>query len=191
MSASTPAETRPSSLLQVADNVLYSQESVFALGMTEIVMLRKLATECRIGRARICAHQTPEASVQEMLIAVQRRSYIRPHKHLYKTESFHMIEGEMDVLLFSDAGTPKQIISLAPYGKSENFYYRLSEPIFHSIVLRSEIVIFQETTSGPFDRHESIGAPWAPEEDADPAQIETYRTWLNQAVVERRSDARR
>lgn len=35
-----------------------------------------------------------------MLIVMAKGSYIRPHKHKNKSESFHIIEGLLDVIVF-------------------------------------------------------------------------------------------
>ena len=45
----------------------------------------------------------------------------------------------------------------------KTFYYRLSEPIFHTLIIRSEILVFHEITQGPFLREQTEFAEWAPE----------------------------
>ncbi len=144
--------------------------------------LRRLAAEAPMGRARICTHHAPDEVVHEMLIVVMRESYIRPHKHLTKSESFHMIEGEMDVLIFSDDGLLENVITMSAYNKSSSFYYRLSVPKFHTLALKSEWALFHETTSGPFSPEDSVGAPWAPKEKGTPEDIQLFRSGLETKV---------
>lgn len=162
----------------VAPGLLYSREPIFSITRKPMSDLRRLAAESPLGRARICAHHSPADVVQEMLIVVMRESYIRPHKHLAKSESFHMIEGEMDVLIFSDDGLLENVIAMSAYKDSANFYYRLCIPKFHTLVLKSEWALFHETTSGPFNPEDSVGAPWAPSEKGMPSDIQSFRSGL-------------
>ena len=42
-------------------------------------------------RIRICAHPSSKNAVHDMLIVHFRDTYVRPHKHLNKDETFHLI----------------------------------------------------------------------------------------------------
>ena len=53
-------------------------------------------------RARYCTHSLVDDEVHEMVIYHKEGTYIRPHKHIGKTESFHLIDGEADVVFFDD-----------------------------------------------------------------------------------------
>lgn len=172
----------PPRLDAISHEVLYSREPILAVTRKHIAFLRCLAAESSLGRARICAHRTPGDPVHEMLIAVEKRSYIRPHKHLSKSESFHMIEGAMDILIFSDNGALGKVIPMSAYADSGCFYYRLCEPHFHTMLLRSDWVLFHETTTGPFEPHESVGAPWAPDEQGAQNEIENFQSQLVEAA---------
>ena len=61
-------------------------------------------------RVRLCTHQSVEDAVHEMLIVHIKGTYIRPHKHPNKSESFHIIEGNLDVVVFDDAGDLLEVI---------------------------------------------------------------------------------
>jgi len=41
----------------------------------------------------------------------------------------------------------------------------MEEPVFHTLIIRSDVLVFHETTNGPFDRKDTVFAPWAPEDD--------------------------
>lgn len=166
----------------VGPGLFYSREPIFSITRKPMSGLRRLAAESPLGRARICVHQSPSDVVHEMLIVVTRESYIRPHKHLSKSESFHMIEGEMDVLIFSDDGQLENVVEMSAYTESANFYYRLSVAKFHTLALKSEWALFHETTSGPFNPDDSVGAPWAPQEKGMPAEIQSFRSGLDAKV---------
>lgn len=125
-------------------------------------------------RVRISAHLDVAAKVHEMLIALSSQSYVRPHKHIDKSESYHVIHGEADLVLFDEQGEIIDRIRMGDFRSGKAFYARLEEPTFHSIIVWTDIVVFQETTNGPFDRDQTVGAPWAPPEDDLPASTEFH-----------------
>ena len=115
-------------------------------------------------RARLCAHPGPEDRLHEMLIVLDRGTYIRPHRHGNKAESFHIIEGELDVVIFHDDGAVRDVIRMGPYGSGKAFYYRIMEPCYHSVLVGTPHAVFHETTNGPFNRGDTEFAPWSPAE---------------------------
>ena len=58
-------------------------------------------------------HRDLNDLLHEMIIVIDKNSYIRPHKHLWKSESFHLIYGEADIVIFNDYGEIVNIIELA------------------------------------------------------------------------------
>jgi cupin fold WbuC family metalloprotein len=114
---------------------------------------------------RVCTHRDPGDSLHEMLIVHTKDTYVRPHKHAAKSESFHVIEGEMDVVVFDDHGAVTDVLRLGDYRSGRTFYYRMHEPLFHTLLIRSEVVIFHEITAGPFRPQDTIFAPWEPPPD--------------------------
>ena len=93
----------------------------------------------------------------------QKGGRYTPHKHTNKIESFHVIEGSADVLLFEENGKVAGVIAMGECSSGRHFYYRLSEPRYHTLLVRSDWFIFHEVTSGPFDRADTLFAPWGPE----------------------------
>ena len=94
-----------------------------------------------------------------MFIALSNETYIRPHKHLNKSESLHVLEGHADVVFFNDIGKIIKIISLSKDSSKSCFYYRISEPTYHTFIVKSDIFIFHETTHGPFKKSDTLYAP--------------------------------
>ncbi|HVL13628.1 MAG TPA: WbuC family cupin fold metalloprotein [Gemmata sp.] len=133
-------------------------------------------------RARLCAHPRPSDPLHEMLICLARGTYVRPHRHAGKSESFHVIEGELDVVLFDDGGTIRDVIRMGPYQSGKAFYYRLMEPAFHTVLVNSPHALFHETTNGPFDPAAAEFANWAPPEDAPEAA--EYLSALRARVID-------
>ena len=79
-------------LKQHSMEVLRADETIVRLGQTEIAALQAALAQSSRGRSRICAHRDSSDSLHEMLIVLSRASYIRPHKHFGKSESFHIVQ---------------------------------------------------------------------------------------------------
>ncbi len=100
----------------------------------DLAAVRDRGTRSPRKRARLCTHPVPTDPLHEMLICLARGTYVRPHRHAGKSESFHIIEGELDVLLFHDGGSIREVIRMGPYQSGKVFFYRLMEPCFHTVL---------------------------------------------------------
>jgi cupin fold WbuC family metalloprotein len=138
--------------------------SIVEIGPDWLSRLKTSAIESPLGRCRVCVHVDDAAMVQEMVLAMRQDVLFRPHRHPGKTESFHMIEGALDIVVFDERGRPIRGIQLAAIGGGKPFYYRLNEALFHAILPRSPVVVFHETTTGPFSKSDAQFADWAPDE---------------------------
>lgn len=154
----------------VSDGVYTATSPFFRFGPEEVRFLEEVVASTGKGRARICAHRTPEDPLHEMLILISAGSYVRPHRHLGKSESHHVVRGEADVVFFDDEGRLTSVERVGSPGSGRAFYYRISEPVFHSLIVRGDAYVVHETTNGPFVPGDADVAPWAPDEgDADAA----------------------
>jgi len=144
--------------------VLFADESTVTVDHQDIQQLKEYSDLNERKRIRLCAHRDIEDRIHEMLIIHTKNTYVRPHKHINKTESFHIIEGTTDIVIFSDDGAILDLIEMSDYSGEKVFYYRLSEPLFHTVIIKSEVVVFHETTSGPFRREDMVFAEWSPPE---------------------------
>ncbi len=154
----------------ISREVLVAQEHIVKISRNDIELLKKSAWENERRRIRVCAHKGIGDKLHEMFIVHGRDTYVRPHKHLGKTESFHVIEGAVDVIVFDQVGNLSEVISMGDYMSGREFYYRLSDPLYHTLLIRSDVLVFHETTTGPFVRADTVFAPWAPEEDDHPSR---------------------
>jgi cupin fold WbuC family metalloprotein len=159
------------------EEVTFATEAVVKIGQEEIAALKRSSGTNARKRMRFCAHRDTDDQLHEMLIALACGTYIRPHKHLSKSESFHIIEGEVDVVLFDEAGTATDVIRMGDYQSGRTFYYRLSEPCYHTLLIRSETLVLHETTNGPFKPSDTTFAPWAPDE-SDPVSVADFMNHL-------------
>lgn len=144
-------------------SVLYAKEVIATVTQAQIEELKEMAARTPLKRARLCLHLSKEDLVQEMVIALHRDTYLRPHRHQNKTESFHMIEGEVCVCFFEESGEIRQTLRLSADLK-KTFLYRLSDPLWHTVIPLTEFAVFQEVATGPFSASEY--PLWEPHPDA-------------------------
>lgn len=144
--------------MKLSDSII-THDSWFGFGIGEalcltaeaLVKLKAAAVAAPLRRFRYCLHKTPDDLVQQMVIAFCRDSEIPIHRHRNKTESFHIIEGEVDVKFFADDGSELESIHLGELNSGYPFIYRLSAPIWHTVKPCTEFVILHEITAGPFN----------------------------------------
>ena len=159
-------------LIHKSPDVFSKEGPITTIGTEDIDMLRKAVSQVAKRRVRINVHPSTDDLLHEMIIAITPSSYIHPHKHPGKSEAFHIIEGEVDVVVFDDSGEITRVISLAARGGRHPFYYRLSTAYFHSLIVRSDLLVMHEITNGPFRPGDTIYASFAPDElDAPAAKV--------------------
>lgn len=125
--------------------------------------------------ARICLHEGPQSAFQNMVILEHQGKYYRPHKHLTKGETFHIIEGSMAIFIFNEEGV---IIDCCVLGGKKNLIYRIEANMYHAVMPISNLVIYHESKLGPFiGEGDSIFADWAPDV-ADSKKITAYTAYL-------------
>lgn len=161
-------------LTKLNDEVLVASSPLVQLGRADIEALKQRALGNPRRRIRICAHPDTADRLHEMLIVHTRGAYVRPHKHLQKSESVHIIEGEVNVVFFDDAGAVAEVVRMGDYGSGRKFYYRIGGPRYHTLLITSEFLVFHEVTNGPFRREDTVFAPWGPEE-ADAAACAAFQ----------------
>ncbi|HEX4610742.1 MAG TPA: WbuC family cupin fold metalloprotein [Urbifossiella sp.] len=151
-----------------SDEVFQATGGIVQVRAADVADIVRHGTTNARRRARLCAHPGPDDRLHEMLICLDRGTYIRPHRHGAKCESFHMVVGELDVVVFRDDGAVREVVRMGAFASGKVFYYRVMEPAYHSVLIHTPFALFHETTNGPFDRADTEFAPWAPAE-GDPA----------------------
>lgn len=162
--------------------VLFSDDNIVRVSTADIRSLSKMALQSSRGRMRLCAHKKMTDPFHEMFVIHTGATYVRPHKHLGKAESMHVIEGKADVLLFSKDGRLEDVFRLSPYGGRSCFYYRIPQNTFHALIIRSKRFVFHEATPGPFDRLKTIFAPWSPKPE-NVRDVSFCLRWLKSCYV--------
>jgi cupin fold WbuC family metalloprotein len=145
-------------------SVFHSTDDIAEVGADWFERLKRHAFEADMKRARLCLHHSLDDPLHEMIIVFHWDALIRPHRHRNKSESFHVIFGELDILLFDEHGQLVRIVNMGDAESGKTPIYRLSAPLWHTVLIRSEYAAIHEVTNGPFRVEENEFAPWAPEE---------------------------
>ena len=86
-----------------AHAVFRQTDDIVEIGPDWLARLKQAADASPLRRARVCLHRGAQDTVQEMIIALCEDVLFRPHRHHGKTESFHIIEGALDLVIFDEA----------------------------------------------------------------------------------------
>ena len=116
-------------------------------------------------RMRMNYNFHPELSdpVQRLLNALEPWTYIRPHKHTTKEESFVLLRGTALAVVFNDDGSIRDhaILSQANGILGVEF----EENSYHMLTALETGTVVYEIKEGPFVPHtEGSSASWAPQE---------------------------
>jgi cupin fold WbuC family metalloprotein len=149
-------------LTEVGPGIFYSDRAIVTADRNMIEFLKETATRVPSKRARLCAHPSADAVQQDMLIVSSRDTYVTPHRHLAKTETMLVIEGSAEAVIFDEAGAILDVISMGTAESGRRFFYRMPARTYHGLVIESEMLVFTESTRGPFLAADSEYAPWAP-----------------------------
>lgn len=155
----------PDDLTEVAPGVFYSPHPLPMIGRELLDLLKRAAASLPQRRARFCAHPSADAAQHDMVIASHRETYVAPHRHLENSETLTIIEGMAELLLFDEPGRLREAIAMGPPSSGRPFFYRMPPGQFHSLAIDSEVLVFVESTKGPFRPHNSQNASWAPAPD--------------------------
>lgn len=169
-------------LVQKSPEVFLAEGPIAAVGQADIDTLKAAVQASPKRRARINAHPDGEDALHEMIIAIDASSYIRPHKHPGKSEAFHIVEGEVDIVVFNDNGEIDRVVELGGPGGHRPFYYRMSNAFFHTLIIRSDLLVVHEITNGPFRPSATVFADFAPD-DRETDKAEAYQAELVRRVA--------
>jgi cupin fold WbuC family metalloprotein len=153
---------RQADLAEVAPGIFYMQGSLIVADQSMIDFLKAAALRTPSRRARLCAHPSADAAQHDMLIVSLCDTYVAPHRHFVKSESMLVIEGLAEAIIFDEAGDVTRRVPMGPASSARTFFYRMPERIFHSLSIETEMLVFVESTKGPFRPEDSENASWAP-----------------------------
>ncbi len=137
--------------------------------------LKKIIYTLKDKNLRLCLHDNPQDLFQGMIILERSGKYYRPHKHLEKGESFHIIEGRMAVFTFDDAG---KVVDSCILEQGGTIIYRVAVNSCHAVLPITDLVVYHETKPGPFlGQEDSIFPEWSVEE-SDKDGVDKYKQSL-------------
>jgi cupin fold WbuC family metalloprotein len=171
---------------KVSEEVFVAEQPIVQVNQEQLDFLKIQASRSPKHRARLCAHKGGEDRLHEMLIVLTKKVYIRPHKHTNKSESFHVIDGRAIIIFFDESGAIEEVIQVGDSKSGHPFYFRNDDPRYHTQIITSEFLTFHETTNGPFNRADTIFAPWSPPE-TEPEAAAAYLKELRDAVSKSRT----
>lgn len=146
------------------EEVLFAIDPIVKIDSSEIDRLKNRSTINKRKRIRLCTHNNIDDNLHEMFIVHAKDTYVKPHKHMNKAESLHIIEGLVDIIVFNDEGDIRDVFQMGDYLSGRKFYQRISDSYYHSMIIRSEFLVFHEATTGPFRKSDTLFPTWAPEE---------------------------
>jgi cupin fold WbuC family metalloprotein len=139
-------------------------------------------------RKNLNLHDDYAELCQRLLNAVERGSYIRPHRHLTppKPETFVLLRGRMAAFIFDEGGDIERCVVLSPAGSTLGL--DVPPGVWHSIVSLESGSIFFETKPGPYEPlSDKDWAPWAPPEGSPEAAefLRGLETFVQGSMAER------
>lgn len=113
-------------------------------------------------------HESAADNPHRFLNVLLRGTYIQPHRHTAppKAETFLVLEGVADVILFDDTGAITARHSLgADSAQGHLWGIDLPPGVWHTVVARTERAVCFEVKPGPWEPStDKDFAPWAPAE---------------------------
>lgn len=165
----------------INEAVLYNDEPICMLSGADLQELANLGLATKEQRTRLCVHENADSLVHEMFIIHTRDTYVRPHRHRTKSESFQVLQGNASLILFNDAGEITQISALGDVASGDCFYFKMPAKVWHMLVIHSEVLVFKEVTQGPFDSDDCEFPDWAPQ-GRHVNEVPQYMAKMNQHI---------
>ncbi len=127
-------------------------------------------------RTNLNIHESPDADVQRLFLAFEPGTYIRPHRHpqAHKWELLVILEGELELLIFNDAG---DVIDKIKMSSATNRAVELPPNMWHSYISKQSGTLALEVKQGGYlPTPEQDFLPTSPAEQTDEAAA--YLQWM-------------
>lgn len=125
-------------------------------------------------------HSSSSDLVQRFVVVCQQDSYVRPHRHMTKSELCTIVRGRFEVVVFDSAGvvTERTVIGEG----TPNLAFELPKETWHTLLPLTDGSAFVEVKEGPYDPATSAEfATWAPTEGN--AATASFQKWVRTAPV--------
>lgn len=134
----------------VPPDVEFNTDPVAIITPERVERVRQAARASSRLRARLCLHAGPEAEFHAMLIVLLQGTRIDIHRHRNKPECYHVLSGQLTIVLHDDAGQVTGRIPLGDPASGRNSLCRICAGLWHHVEVESAEVVLFETTLGPF-----------------------------------------
>lgn len=141
-----------------------NQPGVALLGEYAYSQLVSASRQDPRGRSHLSLHHAPADACQRLLVAMQTRSYLRPHRHASppKDKCYVALKGRLGVLWFDDQGAILGRQVLIPQGPLQ--IGDLAAGVWHTILALTPDSLFLEVKPGPYVTLDTSDlAAWAPD----------------------------
>ncbi len=166
----------------IEDGIQQTDAEALCVDHHTLENLRAKLQEHPIQGVQLCMRPNSCSPAPEMIVAHSKHGYIRPHKHQERRESFQMLVGALDLVIFEEGGRVREVVHMDADHCKKSLFTHLTQPVFHTIIIRSEYAVFHESLSGPAEAEDIVYADWAPSLDEDgEAACEDYRKRLVQS----------
>ncbi len=127
-------------------------------------------------RTNLNIHESPDADVQRLFLAFEPDTYIRPHRHpqRHKWELLVLLEGDLSLLIFNDAG---DVIDKIQMSSTTTRVVELPPNTWHSYVSKQSGTLALEIKEGSYlPTVEGDFLPMSPAEKSNEAVA--YLQWM-------------
>lgn len=133
---------------KIQKGVFYSDNKISLANKKAVDFLVKAGKDENLDLLRLCLHENKKSKLMSMLIVVLNYYFYPPHRHLWKDESYTIIEGECVYIEYNENG---KIIEHVFMHEGDSLLNRNGH--FHSFKPLSDKFVFMENTTGPFLNH--------------------------------------
>ncbi len=160
----------------------FATEATSFVDRADIDELKRLAI-AESGPARYSLHESPASTLHSMVILQPYGTYAQPRKHLTKAKLFHIVDGEMAVVIFEEDGSVRAAHHLAA---DKVLVVHVEPDCYHTNLALTSQAIYHEVITGPFERGSAdrVFAAFAPPD----TEQEKGLAYIRDAIAAVRSD---
>jgi len=154
----------PIKLERISEEAFQCKDKLVYLRRHDIENLKKEMPLTKRKRIRILTHPDSNHAIHEIFVVYSNKTFVMANMHLGKDESLHILEGEADFIFFDEKGNVTEVVRLSTSDPNKDFFVRVPKNTFHTIIMRSPVLVIHEATPGPFKRSDTIWADWCPKD---------------------------
>ncbi|WP_418697464.1 WbuC family cupin fold metalloprotein [Bacteroides sp.] len=122
-------------------------------------------------------HATMDAPIHRLLNAMEPGTYLPPHRHTDKVESYIVLRGSLLALFYDEAGNVTEKVQLNP--AEGKFGLEIPPGTWHSVIPLESGTVIYEIKNGPYiPLSPEDMASWAP----DPSDVEGAKSFMKRML---------